>query len=126
MLANRAVLVFSAGVVLGLALIYGLAWWQYRRKWSELDRQDGLDRRYFRDIAAVGLLLALVAGFFWRALFNSGVSMPNGGGDLVSFFIPTMSLPAKACARANFRSGTPLFLAACLLRPTFKAACIIL
>ena len=107
MLANLAVLVFSVGLVLGLALAYGLTRWQYRRKWSGLDRQDSLDRRYYRDVVAVGLLLALVVGFFWRALFNSGVSMPNGGGDLVSFFYPNHVFASESLRQGEFPLWNP-------------------
>ncbi|MDB5081447.1 MAG: hypothetical protein JWP00_3371 [Chloroflexi bacterium] len=107
MLANRAVLAFSAGLVLLLALAFGLAWRFYRRKGSDLDRKDGRDRRYYRDIAAVGLLLALVAGFFWRALFNSGVTMPNGGGDLVSFFYPNHVFASESLRRGEFPLWNP-------------------
>jgi hypothetical protein len=107
MLANRAVLAFSVGLILLLALLYGLAWRQYRRKWATLDRKDGQDRRYYRDIGAVGLLLALVAGFFWQALFNSGVSMPNGGGDLVSFFYPNHVFASESLRQGEFPLWNP-------------------
>ena len=88
MLANRAVLGLSVGLFVGLAVLYGLTRWQYGRRWAKSSGLDGRDRRYHREVAALGIGLALVGGFFWRPLFNGGYSMPNGGGDLVSFFYP--------------------------------------
>lgn len=107
MLANRAVLVFAVALVVVLALLWGLTRQQYHRKWSALDQQDGRDRRYYRDVAAVGLLLALVVGFFWRALFNSGVTMPNGGGDLVSFFYPNHVFASESLRQGEFPLWNP-------------------
>lgn len=47
------------------------------------------------DVAAVGLLALLTGGFFWRALTESGVWMPAGGGDFASFYYPTYSYVAQ-------------------------------
>ncbi|HEX2914519.1 MAG TPA: YfhO family protein [Chloroflexia bacterium] len=88
MLANRSVLACALALLVALAAAYALTRWLYGRRWAKQEQHDGRERRYHRDVAATGLLLALVAGFFWRPLFNSGVTMPNGGGDLVSFFYP--------------------------------------
>ncbi len=100
MLANRSVLALAVGLVLVLLAAYGLAWQLYRRRWSHQEQPAGLDRRYHRDIAAVGLLLTLVAGFFWRSLFNRDVTMPPGGGDMASFFFPN-----HVFASASLHSG---------------------
>ncbi|MBN9393198.1 MAG: YfhO family protein [Chloroflexi bacterium] len=107
MLANRVVLAFSLGLVVALALAYGFTLWRYRRKWAALEKEGGLDRRYYRDVAAFGLLLALVVGFFWRALFDKGVTMPNGGGDLVSFFYPNHVFASEALRQGEFPLWNP-------------------
>ncbi len=108
MLANRVVLAFLVGLVVLLALAYGLARWQYSRKWTGVSAQkDGLDRRYYRDVAAIGLLLVLVVGFFWRALFDKGVTMPNGGGDLVSFFYPNHVFASESLRQGEFPLWNP-------------------
>ncbi len=88
MLANRAGLFFGLGLIVALAIAFALTRWRYNRYWGKLDRHDGRDRRYYRDVLAVGGLLGLVAGFFWQPLFSREVTMPNGGGDLASFFYP--------------------------------------
>lgn len=107
MLANRVVLAFSIGLVVTLALAYGVTRWRYRRQGAALEKEDGLDRRYYRDVAAFAVLLALVAGFFWRALFDKGVTMPNGGGDLVSFFYPNHVFASEALRRGEFPLWNP-------------------
>ncbi len=88
MLANRSILALAVGLILALAVAYAFTLWRYRRRWAGQEPTDGPDRRYYRDVTALALLLALVAGFFWRPLFNRDVTMPNGGGDLASFFYP--------------------------------------
>lgn len=104
MLANRVVLAFGIGLVVLLALAYGLTRWQYRRRWAALEGKDG---RYYRDVAAVALLLALVIGFFWHTLFDKSVTMPNGGGDLVSFFYPNHVFASESLRRGEFPLWNP-------------------
>ena len=41
------------------------------------------------DVLALGLLGLLTGGFFWRVLTEGGVMMPEGGGDIASFYYPT-------------------------------------
>src|SRR5690349_14810726 len=73
-----------AALLIGLALI-GLA---LLSRWA----RGRADRAAWpREAGALGLLLALVAGFFWRPLFTSNVWLPIGGGDLASFFYPLYS-----------------------------------
>src|SRR5690242_2840828 len=107
MLANRAVLALAIALVLALGASYGWTRWRYRRKWAKQEQYDGRDRRYYRDVTALGLLLALVAGFFWRPLFNSNVSMPTGGGDLASFFYPIHAFAAASLHAGEFPLWNP-------------------
>jgi hypothetical protein len=107
MLANRAVLALAVGMVLALGIAYGLARWRYQRHWAKQEQHDGRDRRYYRDIVALGLLLALVGGFFWRPLFNSNVTVPNGGGDLASFFYPMHVFAAASLHAGEFPLWNP-------------------
>ena len=41
------------------------------------------------DMVALGVLAVLTAGFFWRPLSEGAVMMPEGGGDIASFYYPT-------------------------------------
>jgi hypothetical protein len=62
----------------------------------QLHRRGHLHSDYYRDALAVGALGLATAGFFWRLLFTSGVWMPVGGGDLVSFLYPLYSFAARS------------------------------
>ncbi|MDE3089849.1 MAG: YfhO family protein [Chloroflexota bacterium] len=48
----------------------------------------------WRDLAAIGVIGAATAGFFWRLLFD-GAWMPAGGGDLAQFLYPTYRFAAE-------------------------------
>ncbi len=74
------ILVLAAGVWL-IALLVALA----RRRVSD----DA-----WRDLAAVGIIGAATAGFFWRLLFGDAW-MPAGGGDLGQFLYPTYQFAAS-------------------------------
>ena len=107
MLANRSVLVLAVGLIVILLILLGLTRWYYLRRWAKFETLDGRDRRYYRDIGAVLILLGLVAGFFWEPLFNSGYSMPNGGGDLVSFFYPIHVFASNSLWNGEFPFWDP-------------------
>ena len=60
-----------------------------------------------REALAIALLLALVAGFFWRPLFTRDVWLPIGGGDLASFFYPLYSFIYHSIAAGQFPLWNP-------------------
>jgi hypothetical protein len=60
-----------------------------------------------REALAIVLLLALVAGFFWRPLFTRDVWLPIGGGDLASFFYPLYSFIYHSIAAGQFPLWNP-------------------
>ncbi|HET9494855.1 MAG TPA: hypothetical protein VFR15_11550 [Chloroflexia bacterium] len=68
-------------VALVWAVAFGLAYgWQRRR---------GGQPKAHLDVVALGVLAVLTAGFFWRPLSERAVMMPEGGGDIASFYYPT-------------------------------------
>src|SRR5690348_11989229 len=111
MLANRAVLFLWIALVVGLALAYAFTRWRYARYQTRQEQpdKDNLqpDRRYYRDVLALALLLGLVAGFFWRPLFTKGVTIPNGGGDLASFFYPIHVFASQSLHAGEFPLWNP-------------------
>lgn len=71
-------LVVAAGVVI-------VAIWGAARRWA--GARPGRPPRHY-DVLALAAVAGLVGAFFWRALLTADVYMPNGGGDLASFFFP--------------------------------------
>jgi hypothetical protein len=68
-------------VVLLWAAAFGAAYaWQ---------RQRGGRAKAHLDVVALGVLALFTAGFFWRPLSERAVMMPEGGGDIASFYYPT-------------------------------------
>ena len=72
-----------------------------------LQRHGRLNGDYYRDALALGALGLATAGFFWRLLFTSGVWMPIGGGDLVSFLYPLYSLAARSLRAGDIPLWNP-------------------
>ncbi len=72
------------GIML-VALVWGAAflaaYWRHRRRGGRL--------KPHLDVLALGVLAILTAGFFWRPLTEGAVMMPEGGGDIASFYYPT-------------------------------------
>jgi hypothetical protein len=73
----------------------------------QLQRRGCLHGDYYRDALALGALGLATAGFFWRLLFTSGVWMPVGGGDLVSFLYPLYSFVARSLRVGNIPLWNP-------------------
>ncbi len=84
------------GVALGL-LLFAAAYYLAYRWW----RQRPTRHPVHLEVAALGLLALLTGGFFWRALTETGVLMPAGGGDLVSLYYPGYTYAA-----AQIKAGT--------------------
>jgi hypothetical protein len=76
----------------------GLVWRAQRRGWREAWSAEGA--------VAAGLTL-LSIGFFWQFWLLPGVSMPRGGGDLVSFLYPTYRFAADALQRGELPFWDP-------------------
>ncbi|MDO8670224.1 MAG: YfhO family protein, partial [Dehalococcoidia bacterium] len=53
-------------------------------------------RPIHEDITALGVLALMVAGFFWRTIFEGDVFVPAGGGDLAAFLYPTFAFAASS------------------------------
>ena len=93
-----------SAILLTLALL-GLVWagavviasWRDRRKGS----------RFAREVWAVGGLGGLTGAFFWRPLFESGVTMPMGGGDLASFQYPMYVFSGQSFNLGDFPLWNP-------------------
>lgn len=108
-----------------------LTWWPSRRRRPEVAAELG----------ALGALLIAFLLFFWRPLLTAA-EVPNGGGDLNSFFFPLHAFAASQIAQeilplwnpflhggmpqlANFQAGTlypPNLIAYLLFRPFTYAA----
>lgn len=86
--------------IIGAWLAVTLGLWQ-------LQRQGRLHGDYHRDALALGALGLATAGFFWRLLFTSGVWMPIGGGDLVSFLYPLYTLAARSLRAGDIPLWNP-------------------
>jgi hypothetical protein len=72
------------GIVLVAAIVGILALLFYL--WHRADRRRPA---LHLDVLALGLLAFLAGGFFWRVLTESGIMMPQGGGDVASLYYPT-------------------------------------
>ena len=72
-----------------------------------LQRRGRLNGDYYRDALALAALGLATAGFFWRLLFTSGVWMPVGGGDLVSFLYPLYSFVARSLRAGDIPLWNP-------------------
>ena len=73
-----------------LAVAWGAAYWFSRRLYTR-----GTWRRPAqRDVAAVGVLIAVTLGFYWPLFFTESW-IPKGGGDLASFIYPTYAYGAR-------------------------------
>lgn len=72
--------------------------------WTRRAKKGG---DYHRDVVALGALLALTAGFFWRPLFSEAVWIPRGGGDFASFYYPLYSFAAKSIRNGVFPLWNP-------------------
>ena len=83
-----------AGLVLWLALLAGTI--HFRRRWTWLLPEF---------VALSGLLLAQLL-FFWRPLLTS-TQVPNGGGDLVSFYFPLQAFAAAQIQHGHFPLWNP-------------------
>ncbi len=72
----------------GVALIFGvlLVALALTYLWHRADRRRPT---LHLDVLGLGLLALLTGGFFWRVLIESGIMMPEGGGDIASFYYPT-------------------------------------
>ena len=66
-------------VLFGVATAVAYFWHRRDRRRPELHL----------DVLAIGLLALLTGGFFWRVMVEGGVMMPQGGGDIASFYYPT-------------------------------------
>jgi len=74
------ILAFAASIWL-IALLFA---WSRRRVHDDA----------WRELAAIGVIGAATAGFFWRLLFGNAW-MPAGGGDLAQFLYPTYKFAAE-------------------------------
>ena len=59
------------------------------------------------EVLAVGVLTALFGLYFWRLLFERGVSVPRGGGDFNSFYYPLASFAATQIQGGHFPLWNP-------------------
>ncbi len=59
------------------------------------------------EVAAVGVLTALFGLYFWRLLFERGVSVPRGGGDFNSFYYPLAAFAAAQVQSGHFPLWNP-------------------
>jgi hypothetical protein len=83
-----------AALVLVLVAAGAVIYWRTRRL--------PVDRQYYRDILAM-LGLALIAiVFFWRPLFEPGIWLPAGGGDLSSLIYPNYRFAAESIRGGDF------------------------
>ena len=76
----------------------GLCWRAQRRGWAE---------RWSAEAAVAAGLTLLSICFFWRFWLLPGVSMPRGGGDLVSFLYPSYRFAADALQRGELPLWDP-------------------
>lgn len=88
-------------LLLGLALFVALALTFLKTRRNEPERQ------YWRDILAVGGFALLVGCFFWRPIFESGVFVPMGGGDLASFHYPMFVFASNSLHNGDFPIWNP-------------------
>jgi len=87
-------------IIAAIWLIATLVLWQ-------LHRRGLLDNDYYKDALALAALALATGGFFWRLLFLSGVWMPVGGGDLVSFLYPIYSFAARSLRAGDIPFWNP-------------------
>lgn len=59
------------------------------------------------DVGMVGVLTLLFLLFFWRLLFEKGVTAPKGGGDFNSFYYPLASFAANQIHAGHFPLWNP-------------------
>ncbi|MEO5953012.1 MAG: hypothetical protein ABIQ44_11160, partial [Chloroflexia bacterium] len=69
-----------AVLVVLFAIAFGVTYFRHR--------QDKRRPALHLDVLAIGLLMLLTGGFFWRVMVEGGVMMPEGGGDIASFYYP--------------------------------------
>ncbi|HUE75591.1 MAG TPA: hypothetical protein VMP10_02085, partial [Chloroflexota bacterium] len=86
----------STRVVLVFALVAVGAYVFFRTRRSPVDRQ------YYRDILAMLGLGLIAVTFFWRPLFEPGIWLPAGGGDLSSLIYPNYRFAAESLRGGDF------------------------
>ncbi len=59
------------------------------------------------EVVAVGVLAVLWGLFWWRVLFERGVSVPKGGGDFSSFSYPLSAFAAREIQAGRFPLWNP-------------------
>ena len=73
-------------LVAAWCLVYGLVRW--------LRIRGAIRRDLDRDVVAVGVLVLVTIGFYWRLFFTESW-IPKGGGDLASFIYPIYAFGAR-------------------------------
>lgn len=68
---------------------------------------SGTRRNAQLDMAALGTLGVLTAGFFWQLLFTPNTFIPAGGGDLAGFLYPTYHFAQSWLLRGIFPLWDP-------------------